>query len=50
MEVQDGGKACLTKASAKQFSDAFIAGKINEMFDLRPAKIIEKFGLKKPNL
>ena len=31
-----------------QFSDAFIAEKINELFDLRPAKIIEKFGLKKP--
>ena len=32
----------------KQFSDAFIAEKINELFDLRPAMIIEKFGLKKP--
>ena len=31
-----------------QFSDAYIAEKINELFDLRPAKIIEKFGLKKP--
>ena len=29
-------------------SDAYIAEKINELFDLRPAKIIEKFGLKKP--
>ena len=29
-------------------SDAEIAEKINELFDLRPAKIIEKFGLKKP--
>ncbi len=45
--VQDGIKPS-DEASAKQFSDAFIAGKINEMFDLRPAKIIEKFGLKKP--
>ncbi|MDE5956155.1 MAG: methionine adenosyltransferase domain-containing protein, partial [Bacteroidales bacterium] len=45
--VQDGRKPS-DEASAKQFSDAFIAGKINEMFDLRPAKIIEKFGLKKP--
>ncbi len=45
--VQDGVKPS-DEASAKQFSDAFIAGKINEMFDLRPAKIIEKFGLKKP--
>ena len=30
------------------FEDAFIAEKINELFDLRPAMIIEKFGLKKP--
>ncbi len=45
--VQDGVKPS-DEASAKQFCDAFIAGKINEMFDLRPAKIIEKFGLKKP--
>ena len=45
--VQNGVKPS-DEASAKQFSDAFIAGKINEMFDLRPAKIIEKFGLKKP--
>ena len=29
-------------------SDAFIAEKINEFFDLRPAMIIEKFGLKNP--
>ena len=32
----------------KKFSDAFIAEKIGELFDLRPAKIIEKFGLKNP--
>ena len=29
-------------------TDGEIARKIGEMFDLRPAKIIEKFGLKKP--
>jgi S-adenosylmethionine synthetase len=29
-------------------SDAEIALKIEQLFDLRPAKIIEKFGLKKP--
>ena len=34
--------------AAKGLSDAAIAEKINELFDLRPAKIIEKFGLKKP--
>ena len=28
--------------------DSYIAEKIGEIFDLRPAKIIEKFGLKKP--
>ena len=43
--IQDG---VAPAGEARQFSDAFIAGKINEMFDLRPAKIIEKFGLKKP--
>ena len=32
----------------QKFSDAFIAEKIGELFDLRPAKIIEKFQLKKP--
>ncbi len=29
-------------------ADAFIARKIQSLFDLRPAKIIEKFGLKNP--
>ena len=32
----------------EKFGDAFIAEKIEELFDLRPAKIIEKFGLKNP--
>ncbi len=32
----------------QKFSDAFIASKVNELFDLRPARIIERFGLKKP--
>ena len=32
----------------EKFGDAFIAEKIGELFDLRPAKIIEKFGLKNP--
>ena len=34
--------------AAAGLDDAAIAEKINEIFDLRPAKIIEKFGLKKP--
>ena len=34
--------------AADGLSDAAIAEKVNELFDLRPAKIIEKFGLKKP--
>ncbi|MCM1501526.1 MAG: methionine adenosyltransferase [Bacteroidales bacterium] len=34
--------------AANGLSDAFIAEKINTIFDLRPAKIIEKFQLKKP--
>ena len=36
------------KAKAEGLTDAEIAVKIEELFDLRPAKIIEKFGLKKP--
>ncbi len=32
----------------KKFSDAYIAETIDRIFDLRPAKIIEKFQLKKP--
>ena len=35
-------------AAGHQLTDAEIAEKINTIFDLRPAKIIEKFGLKKP--
>lgn len=34
--------------AAKNLDDGFIAEKINDIFDLRPAKIIEKFQLKKP--
>jgi S-adenosylmethionine synthetase len=34
--------------AAQGISDAIIAEKINEIFDLRPAKIIEKFQLKNP--
>ena len=34
--------------AVKGLSDAEIAEKINTLFDLRPAKIIEKFNLKKP--
>ncbi len=32
----------------KPFSDSYIAEQINQLFDLRPAKIIEKFQLKNP--
>ena len=35
-------------ASGKQISDSCIAERINGLFDLRPAKIIERFQLKKP--
>lgn len=38
----------VVKAAAGVDVDSFIASKINELFDLRPAKIIEKFGLKNP--
>jgi S-adenosylmethionine synthetase len=38
-----------TYGTAKiKYSDAEIADKISEIFDLRPAKIIERFGLKNP--
>ncbi len=37
-----------TNASGHKFSDGEIAAKVGELFDLRPAKIIEKFNLKKP--
>ncbi|MDE5732534.1 MAG: methionine adenosyltransferase, partial [Bacteroidales bacterium] len=43
--IQDG---VAPAGEARQFSDAFIAEQINRLFDLRPAKIIEKFGLKQP--
>ena len=36
------------RAAAGVDTDSFIASKIMELFDLRPAKIIEKFGLKNP--
>lgn len=32
----------------KKLSDSMIAAKVGELFDLRPAAIIEKFGLKNP--
>ena len=35
-------------ASGERISDSLIAERIKELFDLRPAKIIEKFQLKKP--
>ena len=35
-------------ASGNRISDSYIAEKIQELFDLRPAKIIEKFHLKNP--
>ena len=41
-----GTAAC--DASGKKLDDAFIAEKVGEIFDLRPAKIIEKFNLKNP--
>lgn len=46
--VNTYGTAAVDPATGKQFSDAEIAQKIGGLFDLRPAKIIEKFNLKKP--
>ena len=37
-----------TYGTGKDFSDAEIARKVRELFDLRPAKIVERFGLKNP--
>lgn len=45
--VNTYGTAART-ADGRQLSDAEIAVKIGEIFDLRPAKIIEKFQLKNP--
>ncbi|MGM9764537.1 MAG: methionine adenosyltransferase [Candidatus Cryptobacteroides sp.] len=46
--VNTYGTAAINPATGEQFKDAEIAQKINDLFDLRPAKIIEKFNLKKP--
>ena len=35
-------------SASSDFDDALIAQKVREMFDLRPAAIIEKFALKNP--
>ena len=45
--VDTYGTAALDSKGEK-FSDSYIAEKIKGLFDLRPAKIIEKFQLKKP--
>ena len=39
---------CKVKNRGKVLSDSVLAKKVGEIFDLRPAKIIEKFGLKNP--
>ncbi|MBQ0044539.1 MAG: methionine adenosyltransferase [Bacteroidales bacterium] len=46
--VNTYGTAATCAKCGKQIPDAYIAEKINEIFDLRPAKIVEKFGLKNP--
>ena len=46
--VNTYGTAAVNPVTGKQFSDAEIAQKVGELFDLRPAKIIERFNLKKP--
>ncbi|MCQ2145461.1 MAG: methionine adenosyltransferase, partial [Bacteroidales bacterium] len=46
--VNTYGTAASCTECGKQIPDALIAEKINEIFDLRPAKIVEKFGLKNP--
>ncbi|MCQ2135335.1 MAG: methionine adenosyltransferase [Bacteroidales bacterium] len=46
--VNTYGTAATCPKTGAQFSDAYIAEKVAELFDLRPAKIIEKFALKNP--
>jgi S-adenosylmethionine synthetase len=46
--VNTFGTSMLKDASGTAISDSEIAGKIWDLFDLRPAKIIEKFSLKNP--
>lgn len=46
--VNSYGTAAICPKTGRKFSDAYIAEKISTLFDLRPAKIIEKFGLKSP--
>ena len=42
------GYLCRAAEAAGVGVDSYIASKINDLFDLRPAKIVEKFGLKNP--
>jgi len=46
--VNTYGTACVLGENKVIISDSEIAEKINQIFDLRPAKIIEKFQLKNP--
>ncbi len=46
--VNTYGTAATCTRTGKKFADAYIADKIGELFDLRPARIVEKFGLKNP--
>jgi len=43
-QVGDDGKGLEERPA----DDAYIAAKISELFDLRPAAIVERFGLKNP--
>jgi len=46
--VNTYGTAAACPATGRKLADAYIAEKVAEIFDLRPAKIVEKFGLKNP--
>ncbi len=46
--VNTYGTAAICPKTGKPIGDAYIAEKISTLFDLRPAMIIEKFGLKNP--
>lgn len=45
--VDSYGTACVDGKTGQE-ADALIAARLGELFDLRPAAIIERFGLKNP--
>ena len=46
--VNTNGSSKLRDAEGKKISDGEIAKRVSELFDMRPAAIVRRFGLKKP--